>query len=189
MYSFSNGLLIKSIRLFLKILPIENISFYHNDISLTVKSCHLFQIIRFLKQHTHTQYHVLISITVVDFLQKCNRFELSYELLSLRFNNRIRIKVGLDELNLIDSCESLHAGANWFECEVWDMFGVYFSNHSNLKRILTDYGFEGFPLRKDFPLCGFVEIQFSELKKRIVTDSIELTQEYRTFNFKSPWGD
>ena len=116
-----------------------------------------------------------------------NRFELNYELLSLKFNNRLRIKVYLDELELIDSCEDLYKAASWYECEVWDMFGIYFGNHKNLKRILTDYGFEGFPLRKDFPLCGFVEIQFNELQKRIVTDSVELAQEYRTFNFLSPW--
>lgn len=188
MLCFSNNLLVKSLRSFIKILPIENISFYNNEIGLTIKADHLCQILRFLRQHTHTQFHVLVSITAVDSLQKYNRFELNYELLSLKFNSRIRIKVLLSELYLISSCEALYSAATWYECEVWDMFGIYFTNHTNLKRILTDYGFEGFPLRKDFPLCGFVEIQFNELKKRIITDSIELTQEYRTFNFSSPWG-
>ena len=188
MFFLYSPLLIKSIRSFIKIFPVENISFYHNDVIVTVSSRHLLQILRFLKQHMHTQFHVLVSITVVDSLQNSNRFELSYELLSLKFNNRIRVKVRLDELSLITSCEKLYSAATWYECEVWDMFGVYFTNHKNLKRILTDYGFEGFPLRKDFPLCGLVEIQFNELRKRIVTDSIELTQEYRTFNFSSPWG-
>lgn len=188
MFFFYNELLIKSVRSFLKIFPVENVSFYNNDIILTISSCYLLQILKFLKQHTHTQFYVLVSITVVDSLHNSNRFELNYELLSLKFNNRLRIKVYLNELSFINSCEKLFPAATWYECEVWDMFGVYFINHKNLKRILTDYGFEGFPLRKDFPLCGLVEIQFNELRKRIVTDPIELTQEYRTFNFSSPWG-
>jgi len=187
MFFFYNGLLFSSIKKFLNIFPVENISVYHNEITLSVKSRHLLSILKFLKQHTHSQYHVLVSISAVDSLHNLNRFELNYELLSLKFNNRLRIKVYLDELELIDSCEDLYKAASWYECEVWDMFGIYFGNHKNLKRILTDYGFEGFPLRKDFPLCGFVEIQFNELQKRIVTDSVELAQEYRTFNFLSPW--
>lgn len=182
-----NRLLSYSIKIFLKIFPIENISFYNDEITLTIKYFYVYNVLKFLKQHTYCQYNVLISITAVDYLYKLNRFEVNYELLSLLFNNRIRIKVHLNELDIIDSCENIYAGASWYECEVWDMFGIYFTNHKNLKRILTDYGFEGFPLRKDFPLCGFIEIKYNELYKRIATNSIELAQEYRTFNFSSPW--
>ena len=187
MFFFHNRLLFNSFKLFLTILPVENISFFNNEFTLSVKSCYVFSVLKFLKQHTHCQFNVLVSVTAVDYLHQLNRFELNYDLLSLIFNNRLRIKVYLDELELVESCEHLYKAASWYECEVWDMFGIYFTNHSNLKRILTDYGFEGYPLRKDFPLCGFIEIKYNELHKRIVTNSIELSQEYRTFNFLSPW--
>ena len=139
------------------------------------------------KMHTNCQYKILTCISGVDYLYKKNRFEINYELLSLRFNNRIRIKLFISEMEIVTSCQSIYPSSSWHECEVWDMYGIFFKNHPNLKRILTDYGFEGYPLRKDFPLCGFVEIKYNELEKRIVTESIELSQEYRTFNFLSPW--
>ena len=122
----------------------------------------------------------------VDFHNKY-RFKLVYELLSVRYNSRIRIKIFSHELLTVESCDTLFSAASWYECEIWDLFGVFFKNHSNLKRILTDYGFEGYPLRKDFPLSGFIEVRYNETKKRIVSESIELSQEYRTFRFLSPW--
>ena len=135
----------------------------------------------------HTQFHVLVSITVVDSLHNSNRFELNYELLSLKFNNRLRIKVYLNELSFINSCEKLFPAATWYECEVWDMFGVYFTNHKNLKRILTDYGFEGHPLRKDFPLTGHSEVRYSEDQKKVISEPVKLEQNYRNFDYESPW--
>ena len=106
--------------------------------------------------------------------------------MSLKFNNRIRVKTYCDEMTPLESACSVYQGANWYEREVWDMYGVFFKNHSNLKRILTDYGFEGHPLRKDFPLSGFVEMKYNETEKRVINESIELCQEYRTFKFLSP---
>ena len=115
------------------------------------------------------------------------RFKLVYELLSVRYNSRIRIKIFLNELMNVNSCDKLFLTGGWYECEIWDMFGVFFTNHSNLKRILTDYGFEGYPLRKDFPLSGFIEMRYNEIEKRVIAEPIELAQEYRTFKFLSPW--
>jgi NADH:ubiquinone oxidoreductase subunit C len=116
-----------------------------------------------------------------------NRFELVYDLLSVKFNSRIRIKLSINQLQMVESCENVFIAAGWFESEIFDMFGIFFSNHSNLRRILTDYGFEGYPLRKDFPLSGFIELRYDDSQKRIVTDYIQFSQEYRTFDFLSPW--
>ena len=117
------------------------------------------------------------------------RFQIVYELLSIRYNQRIRIKTFTHELLSIDSVENSFSAANWYECEIWDMYGVFFRNHSSLRRILTDYGFEGHPLRKDFPLTGFIEMRYNETQKRVISESIEFSQEYRTFNFISPWNE
>lgn len=185
--TINNKLLIKSLSKFIKIIPINNICFYNNELVFYIKSKFLLNILLFVKTHTYCQYRILTCISGIDYLNKTNRFEVNYELLSLRFNNRIRFKISLNELDILESCENIFKSSSWHECEIWDMFGIFFNKHSSLKRILTDYGFEGFPLRKDFPLSGFVEIKYNEFKKRIVTESIELVQEYRTFNFISPW--
>ena len=183
----NNKLIIKSLHKFLKIVPVKNVYFYNKETVFFINSRFLLNVLLFLKLHTHCQYTILVCISGVDYLTKSNRFELNYELLSLRYNNRIRIKLSINELDIVDSCEKIYISSSWHECEIWDMFGVFFNNHTNLKRILTDYGFEGYPLRKDFPLCGFIEIKYNELQKRIITESIELSQEYRTFDFLSPW--
>lgn len=180
-------LILKSIKIILNMLPIKNILFFKDEIVILINSKFLIVILTFLKLHTHSQYNLLVCISGVDYLYKKYRFELNYELLSMRFNNRIRIKLFFDELTSIPSIDKLFSSASWYECEIWDMFGIFFSNHSNLKRILTDYGFEGNPLKKDFPLSGYIEIKYNEAQKRIISESIELSQEYRTFNFLSPW--
>jgi NADH:ubiquinone oxidoreductase subunit C len=108
-------------------------------------------------------------------------------LLSVKYNVRIRVKILTHELSPVKSIEKLFSAANWYESEIWDMFGVFFSNHTHLTRLLTDYGFEGYPLRKDFPLSGFVETSYDYSKKRVLNEKIELCQEYRTFKFSSPW--
>jgi NADH:ubiquinone oxidoreductase subunit C len=128
-----------------------------------------------------------MDLTCIDFPNKSKRFVLVYNLMSYRFNTRLIIQTQLSELESIPSIVAIHPCSNWLEREVWDMFGVFFSNHPDLRRILTDYGFEGFPLRKDFPLMGFVEVRYDDQKKTIVYEPVELSQQYRTFTFNNPW--
>lgn len=115
------------------------------------------------------------------------RFELIYNILSVRYNARIRVKTYTDELTPIDSCNDIFRAANWYEREIWDMYGVFFSNHPDLRRILTDYGFEGHPFRRDFPLSGYVEVRYDDEKKRVVVEPLELAQEFRRFELSAPW--
>ena len=123
----------------------------------------------------------------MDYPENLYRFQIVYELLSVKFNSRIRFKVLTDELTPLNSVEKIFSAASWWECEIWDMFGVFFLNQHNLVRLLTDYGFQGYPLRKDFPLSGFTELRYNITKNRVVYENIELAQEYRTFEFISPW--
>tara|TARA_B110000977_G_scaffold112411_1_gene145665 strand:+ start:27985 stop:28551 length:567 start_codon:yes stop_codon:yes gene_type:complete len=169
------------------ILPIEKIRLYKDEINIQIRLDDLSNVLIFLKHHNNCQYKSLTHIAGVDYLQRDKRFEVIYELLSIRYNSRIRVKITLSQLELVESCEKIYPGANWFECEVFDMFGIFFSSHSNLRRLLTDYGFEGYPLRKDFPLSGFVELKYNDKQKRIVSEYLELAQEYRTFDFITPW--
>ncbi|KAH0949374.1 hypothetical protein HN011_001889 [Eciton burchellii] len=141
----------------------------------------------FLKDHHNTQFVNLTDITALDVPSRQYRFELIYNLLSLRYNSRIRVKTYTDELTPVDSINSIFKAADWYEREVWDMFGVFFSNHPDLRRILTDYGFEGHPLRKDFPLSGYVEVRYDDEQKRLVIEPLELTQEFRKFELAAPW--
>ena len=123
----------------------------------------------------------------MDVPTRVYRFEVIYHLLSLRYNSRVRVRTYTDELTPIDSICELYKGANWFEREVWDMFGVFFRNHPDLRRILTDYGFDGHPFRKDFPLSGYHELRYDDELQRIVQEPLELTQEFRRFTLESPW--
>jgi NADH-quinone oxidoreductase subunit C len=134
-----------------------------------------------------TDFKQLVDICGVDYPEQDERFEVVYNLLSLKHNLRIRVKVRTDENTPVDSVTSIFSAANWFEREVWDMFGVYFNDHPDLRRILTDYGFEGHPLRKDFPLTGFVELRYDETQKRVVYEPVKLQQDFRNFDFESPW--
>ncbi|KAJ8669725.1 hypothetical protein QAD02_000984 [Eretmocerus hayati] len=143
--------------------------------------------ISFLKDHHNCQFDNLSDLTAVDVPSRQYRFELVYNLLSIRYASRIRVKTYTDELTPVDSIYSVHKAADWYEREVWDMFGIYFSNHPDLRRILTDYGFEGHPLRKDFPLTGYVEVRYDDEKKRVVAEPLELAQEYRKFDLSAPW--
>jgi NADH/F420H2 dehydrogenase subunit C len=183
----SQQLVVKNLRNVFKVCPLDKIQIFNSDLTLVVNPNMLLNILFFLKNHILYQFEILSCISAVDYPSNKYRFKLVYELLSIRYNIRIRIKTFTHELVGIDSCDHLYLTAGWYECEIWDMFGIFFKNHSNLKRILTDYGFEGYPLRKDFPLSGFVEMRYSESQKRVINESIELTQEYRTFNFLSPW--
>ena len=171
----------------LKILPIINYTISKKELSINIPFNKLIPIIFFLKNHTNCQYKVLSDLCVVDYVNKKERFDVIYNLLSVRFNSRIRIKVSITELQPIDSITNIYKAASWWEREAWDMFGIFFINHPDLRRILTDYGFEGHPLRKDFPLSGFLEVYYNELKKRVVYEPINLAQQYRLFEFNSPW--
>jgi NADH/F420H2 dehydrogenase subunit C len=135
----------------------------------------------FLKYHSAAEYTQVSDITAVDYPTKDQRFEVVYNLLSIRHNSRIRVKTYADEATPVPSITSLYDGANWYEREVWDLFGVFFTGHPDLRRIMTDYGFDGHPLRKDFPMTGYTEIRYDEEKKRIVTEPLEMTQAYRNF--------
>jgi len=180
-------LIIENLKIIAKICPVKKIQMYNSEVTLVVQTNDLLNILLFFKNHILCQFKLLTCISGVDYPMNKYRFKLVYELLAIRYNSRIKIKVFTHEFIALDSCYKLFSAASWYECEIWDMFGVFFKNHSNLKRILTDYGFEGYPLRKDFPLSGFIEMRYNETKKRVVSESIELSQEYRAFKFLSPW--
>jgi NADH:ubiquinone oxidoreductase subunit C len=130
---------------------------------------------------------LLSCISGVDLIDQKYRFCLSYELLSIVYNIRLRVKIFINEISTVPSLFKIFINSNWWEREVWDLFGIYFINHPDLRRILTDYGFEGHPLRKDFPLSGYIELRYNIITKRIVSESLELSQEFRLFTFEMPW--
>ena len=142
-----------------------------------------------LKLHINCQYTLLSCISGVDFMHTKYRFGVVYDLLSLAINSRIRVKIFVNEITSVNSIVAIFKNANWWEREIWDLYGIYFNNHPDLRRILTDYGFEGYPMRKDFPLSGYVEVRYDQTKRRVVLESIELTQEFRSFSFETPWSD
>lgn len=138
----------------------------------------------FLRDSTISQYKVLSAISVVDYPERLNRFEVVYELLSININNRFRIKTYVNENTILASIVGLYPCANWWEREGWDLFGVFFSGHPDLRRILSDYGFEGHPLRKDFPLSGYVDLRYDDSVKRVVVEAITVDQSFRVFDYK-----
>ncbi len=141
----------------------------------------------FLKTDGNCRFSTLVDITAVDHPDRDPRFDLVYHFLSMYQNHRVRLKIGVREDDIVPSLTGVHSGANWFEREVFDMFGVLFSGHPDLRRILTDYGFRGYPLRKDFPTTGYTELRYDDEKKRVVYEPVQLVQEYRQFDFMSPW--
>ena len=144
-------------------------------------------IIDSLRTNRISQFRTLIDITAVDYPGRDVRFDLVYHFLSMKLNIRVRIKASIKEAEIAPSITHIFPAANWFEREVFDMYGIMFGNHPDLRRLLTDYGFQGHPLRKDFPTTGFVELRYDEEKKKVVYDPVKLSQEYRTFDFMSPW--
>lgn len=158
-----------------------------NELEILIHPDGIFSVIAFLKDHTNAQFSSLSDITAIDVPTRIYRFELVYNLLSLRFNSRVRVKAYTDEMSPVASICDLYDAANWMEREVWDMYGIYFTNHPDLRRILTDYGFEGHPMRKDFPLPGYTEVRYDEEQRRVVIEPIELTQDYRKFDLSTPW--
>lgn len=169
------------------IVPIIVIQTIKDETSLVVSNKHLIISLNILKKHINYQYSLLSCVSGVDMLNTNYRFAVVYDLLSVKFNSRIRVKTFLNESTSIPSAVPVFVNANWWEREVWDMFGIYFKNHPDMRRILTDYGFEGYPLRKDFPLSGYVEVRYDLTKKRISVESLELAQEFRSFSYDTPW--
>jgi NADH-quinone oxidoreductase subunit C len=145
------------------------------------------RIATFLRDDANCQFQQLVDILGVDYPEQEERFEVVYQFLSLRHNQRVRVKVTTDEDTPVPSVAGIYPSAIWYEREVWDMYGVFFADHPDLRRILTDYGFEGHPLRKDFPLTGYVELRYDDEQKRVVYEPVKLTQDFRTFDFLSPW--
>src|SRR5271156_5974058 len=157
------------------------------ELCCRVKREALPRVLKFLRDDPNCTFTVLCDICGADFPDRPLRFEVVYNLLSMRLNQRIRIKVDTDEEQSVPSAVGLFSSAGWWEREAWDLFGIYFANNPDLRRILTDYGFEGHPLPKDFPLTGYVEMRYDDEQKRVVYEPVKLTQEFRTFDFLSPW--
>ena len=159
----------------------------HNQIYLKIDHEDLLDVVTFLKTNSETKFRQLIDITAVDYPEKTQRFKMVYLFLSHKFNQRIILSFFLNENEHVTSLTKIFPAANWMEREVFDMYGIKFKNHPDLRRILTDYNFEGFPLRKDFPLTGHTEVRYSEDKKKVVYESVKLEQNYRNFDYESPW--
>ncbi len=159
----------------------------YGELMVTAEATSVVKLWTFLRDDQNCQFKQLVDVTAVDYPDREARFTVVYNLLSLRHNQRVRVKTAVAEGATMDSVVGVFSSANWMEREVWDLFGVPFSGHPDLRRILTDYGFEGHPLRKDFPLTGHVEVRYDEGQKRVVYEPVKLTQEFRTFDFMSPW--
>jgi NADH-quinone oxidoreductase subunit C len=159
----------------------------HGELTLNVNVSDILSVLTFLKRDAQCQFYCFIDICGADYPNRSKRFDVVYHLLSPSLNHRIRVKIEADEATLIPSAFEVFPGADWFEREAYDLYGILFSGHPDLRRLLTDYGFEGHPLRKDFPLTGFVEVRYDDLAKRVVYEPVELKQEFRNFDFISPW--
>jgi len=157
------------------------------ELTVTTALSELEDLIEFLRDDNACRFSSLVDITAVDHPERAARFDMVYHFLSMYRNQRIRVKVAVREDEMVPSIIALHPSANWFEREVFDMFGILFSGHPDLRRLLTDYGFRGHPLRKDFPTTGYVEVRYDEAQKRVVYEPVKLVQEYRQFDFMSPW--
>jgi len=159
----------------------------HDQLIVTVPAERIVPVMTLLRDNPNFQFEQLIDVCGVDYPDRPQRFEVVYALLSVSLNLRLRVKVATDEDTPVPSVVSVWPSANWFERETWDLYGVFFSDHPDLRRILTDYGFDGHPLRKDFPLTGYVELRYDPDQRRVVYEPVKLTQDFRTFDFASPW--
>jgi len=159
----------------------------HEELMLLASAEEIVTLLTFLRDNEDCQFTQLVDLCGVDYPTRAKRFDVVYNLLSPTLNQRIRVKVQTDEATPVPSVVEVFSSAGWFEREVWDMYGVYFSNNPDLRRILTDYGFDGHPQRKDFPLTGYVELRYDPEQKRVAYSPVKLTQAYRTFDFESPW--
>ena len=159
----------------------------HGELILWVPRAAIVPVLTFLRDDSRCLFKMLVDVTAVDYPARPERFEIVYNLVSLRLNRRVRVKCTTDEDSPVPSVVAVFSTAGWFEREGWDMFGVFFSDNPDLRRILTDYGFDGHPLRKDFPLTGYVELRYDDEQKRVVYEPVKLKQEFRSFDFVSPW--
>ena len=159
----------------------------HGELTLTAFAPDIIKVITFLRDDERCQFLSLLDVTAIDWPGRERRFDIVYHLLSPKLNLRIRVKLEVDEKTPVASIIGVFPGANWFERETYDLYGVVFTGHPDMRRLLTDYGFEGHPLRKDFPLTGFVEVRYDDEQKRVVYEKVSLTQEFRNFDFLSPW--
>lgn len=166
---------------------INSITMANGEMTINTIAEDIIALLRFLHDDSRTQFVSMIDICGVDYPGNENRFEVVYHLLSPKKNTRVRVKLSVDEETPVPSATSVYPGADWFEREAYDMYGILFTGHPDLRRILTDYGFDGHPLRKDFPLTGYVEVRYDEEVKRVVYEPVELRQEFRDFDYESPW--
>ena len=168
-------------------VKIKSSKLNHNQIYLNIENEHLLEVILFLKNNNEIKFKQLIDITAVDYPENERRFKIVYLLLSHEFNSRIIISFFINENEVVTTLTSIFPAANWMEREVFDMYGIKFKDHPDLRRILTDYNFEGYPLRKDFPLTGHNEVRYSEDEKKVIYEPVKLEQNYRNFDYESPW--
>ena len=168
-------------------LHISDIVIANGEITILAQAERIEKVLLFLRDNPECLFKQLVDVCGVDWPERSKRFDVVYHLLSLQFNRRIRVKIETDEETPVPTATEIFKSALWFEREAWDMYGIFFMGHPDLRRLLTDYGFTGHPLRKDFPLTGYVEVRYSEAEKRIVYEPVTLTQDFRDFDFMSPW--
>lgn len=166
---------------------VTSASLVGGELVVEAKRDDIVSVLSFLRDDVNCQFKQLMDVCGVDYPEDEQRFEVVYNLLSLTHNLRVRIKVRTNEDEAVPTATGVFSSAGWFEREAWDLYGIYFADHPDLRRLLTDYGFEGHPLRKDFPLTGYVELRYDDEKKRVVYEPVKLTQEFRSFDFMSPW--
>lgn len=166
---------------------ITSVEQVNGELCVHANSEKIIKVMTFLRDDINCQFKVLLDVCGVDFPERDERFEIVYNLLSMTHNQRVRVKTRTDEKKPVPSVVSVFSSANWWERETWDLLGIYFSGHPDLRRILTDYGFEGHPLRKDFPLSGYVEVRYDNEQKRVVYEPVKMAQDFRDFDFMSPW--
>jgi NADH-quinone oxidoreductase subunit C len=166
---------------------VQDYAIHHGELCVSIPRETILEVLTVLRDDPQSQFSILCDICGVDYPDRPLRFEVVYNLLSMHHNLRIRVKIETDEEQAVPSAVGVFSAAGWWEREAWDLFGIYFSDHPDLRRILTDYGFDGHPLRKDFPLTGYVELRYDEDQKRVVYEPVKLKQEFRSFDFLSPW--
>ncbi|NKD86940.1 NADH-quinone oxidoreductase subunit C [Haematospirillum sp. 15-248] len=166
---------------------VVSVAVVRQELVVTINPTSVIRVMMALRDDATCKFTQMVELTAVDYPERENRFEIVYCLLSMTHNQRVRVKCMVDGEMPLPSITSVFSAANWFEREVWDMYGIFFAEHPDLRRILTDYGFQGHPLRKDFPLTGYVEMRYDEDQKRVIYEPVKLAQDFRTFDFLSPW--
>ena len=164
-----------------------SVSERHDELTVVANGISIARVLTFLRDDSQCEFKCLMDVCGVDWPERERRFDVVYNLLSLKLNQRVRVKIQTDETTPVPSVTAIFPSAGWYEREAWDLFGIFFSDHPDLRRLLTDYGFEGHPLRKDFPLTGYVEVRYDDEQKRVVYEPVKLTQDFRSFDFLSPW--